>query len=194
MVTEGVNSTTQALCFQLLLVGYLIYGGVYWAHTIAVGLNRPKVFSKEFMAQFNEQHQEAFGRDAPLGGIPDDGNGYYADKLPYKDWFAFNNVQRAHINLLEGIGVHITLTFVTAIGNPLWAVISLYLFIIGRITYGCGYAKKGPAGRACGGRIAALGFLGALSGSIYTLATWNWSGEGMPRVIPHSPDSIPGVF
>ena len=91
METDELNSKTNAFYFHLTLVGFLLYGVVYWAHSIAVGVHRPKVFTKEFMAQFNQEHQEAFGRDAPLGGIPDDGNGYYADKLQYKDWYDFNN-------------------------------------------------------------------------------------------------------
>ena len=50
---------------------------------------RRKIFTKEFLAQFDEEHKTAVG---PEGegvnevGYPDIGNGYYARKLPYRDW------------------------------------------------------------------------------------------------------------
>ena len=55
---------------------------------------RLKAFSKEFMAQFNEVHREAFGKDAPEYGYPDTGNGRYAKNLSYEMWVRMNNGQR----------------------------------------------------------------------------------------------------
>ena len=43
------------------------------------------------MAQFDEEHEKAFGTKASIGGYPDNGNGYFADRLPYGDWYTFNN-------------------------------------------------------------------------------------------------------
>ena len=67
------------------------------------------------MQQFNELHQEAFGTDISPGGYPDTGNGFYADKLSYKDWYTFNNWQRAHLNFWETIAPVFTLCLICAI-------------------------------------------------------------------------------
>jgi len=36
------------------------------------------------------QHLKEIKEKVPKGGYPDCGNGVYADKLSYKDWFEFN--------------------------------------------------------------------------------------------------------
>ena len=142
------------------------------------------------MEQFNKEHQEAFGRDAPIGGNPDDGNGYYSEKLTYRQWYDFNNVQRAHMNFLEHMAPTIFMTIITALRQPLWAMITIFVLVLGRIVYGCGYVKKGPNGRLVGAYIVDLGLLSGVAGCIYTMVTW---GE-INRVIPFSPNSIPGTF
>ena len=60
-----------------------LYAFVYFATLITSGNARGKTFTREFMDQFNKEHQEAFGTDAPVGGLPDEGNGYYSSKLTY---------------------------------------------------------------------------------------------------------------
>ena len=54
---------------------------------------RMQVFNKQFMAQFDKEHEEAFGpgTKAPDAGFPDSGNGRFAKKLTYADWFKMNN-------------------------------------------------------------------------------------------------------
>eukprot|EP00351_Strombidinopsis_sp_SopsisLIS2011_P001689 CAMPEP_0116880588 /NCGR_PEP_ID=MMETSP0463-20121206/12526_1 /TAXON_ID=181622 /ORGANISM="Strombidinopsis sp, Strain SopsisLIS2011" /LENGTH=78 /DNA_ID=CAMNT_0004531335 /DNA_START=41 /DNA_END=274 /DNA_ORIENTATION=+ len=48
---------------------------------------RMRIFNKEFMNQFNEEHAEAFpGTEPAVGGFPDIGDGRYSDKLSYKQW------------------------------------------------------------------------------------------------------------
>ena len=95
---------------------------------------------------------------------------------------------------MEQIGMQITLTFIAAIGNPMWGMIGLYMLMTGRIIFSIGYVKKGAKGRIYGAFIQMLGMLASISGCINTFVTWDWSGDGEGRVIPHSPDSIPGVF
>jgi hypothetical protein len=54
------------------------------------------------MKQFAKEHAEAFGGQKQTQfGYPDSGNGRYAKKLPYLDWYDMNNGQRAQINFLE---------------------------------------------------------------------------------------------
>ena len=71
------------------------------------------------MEQFAKEHVEAFKEEnvelAVKGGHPDDGNGWYAAKLSYKDWYDYNNAARGHLNFLEtGIPVA-TMAAITAI-------------------------------------------------------------------------------
>ena len=59
------------LCFECWLISFIV-----------VVPARTRTFTKEFMQQFE---------DAPIGGLPDNGDGRYSEKLPYKKWFEFNN-------------------------------------------------------------------------------------------------------
>jgi len=53
---------------------------------------RMEVFNKEFMEKnFKEMHEREIGSDLPQGGYPDMGNGRYAEKLTYKQWYELNN-------------------------------------------------------------------------------------------------------
>ena len=56
-----------------------------------------KHFTPEFMAQWEKEHEEAFpGTKPATGGNPDEGEGRYSSKLPYKAWVEFNNAVRVH--------------------------------------------------------------------------------------------------
>ena len=73
------------LCIECFFTGYL-----------AIVTRRLKHFSEDFMKQFEAEHKAAFGANSPRstlgrGGFPDSGNGFYSEKLSYKDWFDFNN-------------------------------------------------------------------------------------------------------
>ena len=50
------------------------------------------------MKKFNDEHIAAFGTASipAKGGYPDSGNGYYSDKLSYKQWLNLNNAFRTH--------------------------------------------------------------------------------------------------
>ena len=52
---------------------------------------RRSTFNAEYMSQFLEEHQKVVpgGKLDPLGN-PDQGNGWYAKKLPLKEWANFN--------------------------------------------------------------------------------------------------------
>ena len=99
MTAETLNTQgtfdQDALAYALFSLAMALLGSIYYFVSACQGRIRSKVFSKEFMSQFDQQHQEAFGTPATVGGYPDTGNGYYADKLSYKDWYVFNNWQRA---------------------------------------------------------------------------------------------------
>ena len=62
------------------------------------GRQRGKIFTKEYLSSlFGEEHTAQFKtkgsrlpENIPAGGFPDCGDGRYASKLPYKDWYIFN--------------------------------------------------------------------------------------------------------
>ena len=121
------------------------------------------------MSQFNAEHQAAFGSDAPKGGYPDDGNGYYSQKLSYADWYIFNNWQRAHMNFLETFTAVAVMTLITAINQPLWGLISIWTLVVGRIFYGFGYCQKGPGGRLLGALITDIALLAVMIGGFVSV-------------------------
>ncbi len=64
---------------------------------------RLQCFNKEFMAQFAEEHANAFPNrpKVPDGGYPDTGYGWYGKKLSYTNWIKMCSGQRAQLNFLE---------------------------------------------------------------------------------------------
>ena len=157
--------------FNLTLLGLALFTFLYHIMTFSVGKARSKAFNKEFMSQFNTEHQAAFGTDAPVLGHPDDGNGYYAQKLGYAEWYEFNNWSRAHMNFLETIAPVMTMVFITALRQPLWACISIYTMVFGRLIYALGYCKAGPKGRVLGAIIVDLGLLSVFVGGFWSIFT-----------------------
>lgn len=133
-------SSIVAIAFQCIIVGFVAGGG-----------KRGKMFSKEFMEKhFKEEHLEAFGTQPPEGGYPDMGNGRYAEKLSYKDWFDFNNGQRAHYNFIEQVASTLFLILVAGLSLPWLAGAFGWAYFAGRVLYTFGYLKAGPKGRLVG--------------------------------------------
>ena len=87
------------------------------------------------------------------------GNGRYASKLSYKEWYEFNLAQRAHYNFVEWIASTIVLILITGLYFPIpGAALGLAIFIA-RLIYSIGYVYKGPKGRSIGALINDLAFL-----------------------------------
>lgn len=73
----------------------LLAGAILCLECFVIGVSvvptRMKLFNKEFMSQFTEEHKKYFPDGEPaVGGWPDAGEGRYSDKLAYKDWVDFN--------------------------------------------------------------------------------------------------------
>ena len=68
-----------SISFECLIIGFLAGG------------SRRRIFNRDLLEKnFGDAHKKAFGQaDPPRGGYPDHGNGFYGDKLSYKDWFEF---------------------------------------------------------------------------------------------------------
>lgn len=150
-------SAIAAIAIQCIFTGFIAGG------------SRKKIFSKEYMERnFGEQHKKAFGENIKPMGYPDMGNGVYSSKLEYKDWYNFNNSQRAHYNFVEQVGSVIALVFVAGIGMPWVAGILGWLYCIGRLIYTMGYVAKGPNGRLIGAGVMDLGLLGLIGVAGYS--------------------------
>ena len=115
-----------SISFECLLVGFVGSG------------NRGKIFSKEFLEQFEDDH----GGKPPGGGYPDHGNGHFSQKLSYKDWYEFNLAQRSHKNLLEFVTLVVAALCIVGVVFPVTAVVLGLLYLITAIIYKVGFTMS----------------------------------------------------
>ena len=140
---------------------------------MAVVPTRFKLFNKDFMAQFKEEHQKHFPDSEPaIGGFPDAGEGRYSEKLDYKSWIEFNNSMRVHQNFVELLPVIVTFLFVGAFVLPKLAMWIGILNAVARIIYSVMYVKFGSNSRALG---AIAGSLPLYVLGLATFGTLAWS-------------------
>jgi len=127
------------------------------------GGGRRPAFTKEFLEKhFGDDHKKATGQEIVRGGYPDMGNGRYASKLGYKEWYDFNNRQRAHYNFLEQVATIITLVLVSGVWFPCAATAVGAVYFVGRILSTIGYVTKGPKGRLVGVALSSLSLLAGI--------------------------------
>ena len=144
------------LALEVLVIGFAFPGKV-----------RGQVFTEEFLKNnFGEQHKEATGEDIPKGGYPDSGSGLYSQKLTYKQWFDFNNAQRAHYNFVEMMPSTLVFLLVGGIYFPVPSAVIGLVTAISRAIYSYGYANSGPKGRLLGAILNDLCLLGLLGLSV----------------------------
>lgn len=143
--------SAAAIAFQVLMIGFIAGG------------RRGKVFNKQFLDKnFGEQHHIEIGEAITKGGYPDMGNGRYAEKLTYKEWFEFNIAQRAHYNFIEHVASVLILIILAGIAYPKPAGWLGWGYFIGRLFYTIGYIRRGPKGRTLGALIVDLSLLGLI--------------------------------
>jgi glutathione S-transferase len=133
-----------------------------------VSAARAKVFNKKWresapVKALFEEHKKAVGsqRFAP-DGYPDTGSGRYSATLDYSDWLAFNNAQRAHQNMLEGLSSVLALLVTAGAFHPVTASRLAAVYALGRLVYAVGYIRGGASGRLAGVMLAHVGDLGLL--------------------------------
>ena len=146
-IAEEFPYTLIVLCLHVTFVAY--------SGMALVIPKRVKYFNKEFMKQFNAEHQAAYGTDAAPGGFPDNGHGRYAAKLPYEQWYDFNNRTRAHMNMVEQLVLQTIAALLFAIFHPLPGLIAALLMSFGRVLYILMYVSCGPNKRGLGIRVSA---------------------------------------
>ena len=142
----------------MVLLAGLILCLECWVIGMAVVLPaRLRTFTKEFMAQFTEEHKQHFPDGEPaVGGWPDAGDGRYSDKLEYKQWIQFNNSMRVHQNFVEMLPLLLTFLVLGGLVIPKAAMYIGFINGLARIVYTIMYVSCGSNSRA----------LGAIAGSL----------------------------
>ena len=127
--------SVSLLCFECWFIGMFISN--YGRHT---------TFTKEFMAQFEEEHKEAIGKEQPegSGGFPDCGEGRYSEKLTYEQWSRYCYFFRAHNNFVEQLPVIAGILAFSGLFLPKTSMIVGFFNVVSRIVYTAAYIKKGP--------------------------------------------------
>ena len=139
---------TVVIAIYVLLMPYLV-----------VIPKRNKLFSQRYMARFANFHVAAFGESADLrlpAGFPDDGNGIFANSLPYKDWYELNNTIRVFHNFVESLPQILGIILVSGVFYPQVTLIVAVINCLARPLYIYQYLNGGPNKR----------ILGAVGGSL----------------------------
>ena len=112
-----------------------------------IGGKRGKMFTPEFLSQWDKEHEAAMGAGTKVagGGYPDCGTGKYSEKLSYADWMAFNLEQRSHKNFIENLAIFVFTIMAVGVVYPLTAVIIGAIWLVLRIAAGCGYKLSAKA-------------------------------------------------
>ena len=161
-----VNKEISRVLFGACAIVTLYVLTVYF-FTMAARLS---VFTKDFMKKFEEDHKKAFNlTTAPEYGYPDSGNGRFAKKLAYADWFKMNNGQRAQINFLEQITFMVISTVVVGLVYPDWAFWLQLGIVFGRLAFSIGYTRSGPDARLVGALTMDICILAALVLSVSSI-------------------------
>ena len=136
------------------------------------GMSRFKLFTKEFMEQFQEEHKKHYPEGAAaVGGHPDAGDGRYSDKLEYKDWYEFNCRMRTHGNFVEMLPL---ILFTLVLGGLFVPKVTMWVAIINtvaRIIYTYMYMTKGADSRVIGAVAGQLPIYIVLIWAIVVLCT-----------------------
>jgi uncharacterized MAPEG superfamily protein len=100
------------------------------------------------------------------------GSGYFSKKLSYADWYRFNNAQRVHYNFLESLPIVLILLFISALKQPLAALVIACVYAFFRLVYSLGYGIGGPNARNFGGMICGLSLFTLFGLSLYTVSEY----------------------
>ena len=136
-----IMGVVTAIAFHCMFIGFSIGGA-----------RRKTLFNKEFMAQFEVEHNRELKQNIPTGGYPDMGNGWYCNKLSYKDWFLFNVDQRIHKNYLESLTIVCSCLLIAGLCYGRMTLILSIVYFLARFAYAAGY-QSSPEARAYGGAI-----------------------------------------
>ena len=140
------------------LMGVMVVFILQNVFMITIAFPAKKVaFCKEFMDQFEEEHRSFYGPESKVDpiGLPDQGNGWYARKLEYKQWVLMNNGMRIVFNMVESYPFYVPCVVLASLYFPMPALVCAWLVALGRIFYAIGY-KQQAGKRILGGMIQGL--------------------------------------
>jgi hypothetical protein len=100
------------------------------------------LYSNPKVKELNEQHKRAFGTDINNFGYPDMGNGRYFQLCSYEMWVKFNNMQRAHYNMIEQSAPVLACVIFGGMGCPRFAAACGFANALGRVIYALGYTTN----------------------------------------------------
>ena len=78
------------------------------------------------------------------GGLPDTGTGWYARKLPLKEWFELNTKMRIAGNLVEWMPFYVVLPPIAGIFFPVPTIVSLGVIFVARVGIAWNFHGRGP--------------------------------------------------
>ena len=110
------------------------------------------------------------------------GNGWYSQKLPYKDWYEFNCAQRAHQNYFEHLPSIVSIILIGGLYVPAITLAYAILCILVRTGYAISYSTRGAGARVPFIAVDLLSRVSLLLWLTYTV-TVDFSKKGDSRVI-----------
>jgi len=146
---------------MVLLAGAILCLECFVIGVAVVVPTRLRIFTKEYMSQFTEEHKKYFPDGEPsAGGWPDAGDGRYSDKLPYKEWVEFNNAMRVHQNFVEMLPLILTFLVLGGLVLPKAAMYIGFINAAARIVYTVTYVAYGANSRIVGAVAGSLPLYG----------------------------------
>lgn len=115
------NTVVTKEQFRWILLECLIQVLVYFFTNMTGGMARGKYFNTEYMEDFKVP-LDRYGKKVPQGGVPDCGNGRFADKLPFDDWCAYNAGNYAAHSSIWSIISQLLITIGLGIFLPKWGI------------------------------------------------------------------------
>jgi hypothetical protein len=150
---------TSAIALQVVIHGFRFPGaarGAVFGKTFHVSQKGSPAYEALL-----EAHKKATGEDRlPQGGYPDMGTGRFAALLPYDQWLAFANAQRAHYNYVEGAATAVFLSLASGLYFPRASAALGLAYVLGREAFAVGYTRYGPEKRVVGAATLDLALLG----------------------------------
>ena len=136
-----VNTVVTKENFRWIILEVVIQVFYYFVTNIRNGAARGKVFNANFMNQFAPE-LSSFGLKVPNGGVPDCGNGRFAEKLPFNSWKEYNALQFVANSSQWSIVAQVLITVALGIYIPDLGIGVGAFFIVWRIVQNISGASK----------------------------------------------------
>lgn len=130
---SAVNVTKEN--FRWIIIEVVIQVLLYFFINLSNGAMRGKYFPTTFMeTNFGEAFKNA-GKTLPVGGVPDCGNGKFADKLTFDNWVSYNLMHHTANNAIHSIVGTVLITLGLGVYLPSTGIVVGAILIAWRIVY-----------------------------------------------------------